>query len=136
MVKPGCCGDDCNYCPRYLATVSGNEKRLEEIAGLWQMIGWRNGPTLTEEMVCHGCETVHHCGLGIRECAVEKGIDCCGKCRDYPCEKLLNIFENNEKESRFCRENFPEKDFELFQKAFFSKKERLDKISLDYDNLT
>ena len=132
MVKSGYCGDDCNYCPRYLATVSGDEKRLEEVAVLWQMIGWRNGPTPPEEMICHGCETVKQCGFGIRECAIEKGIENCGKCRDYPCEKLSKIFENNEKEAVFCQKNFPEKDFKLFEKAFFSKKERLDKTYQEF----
>ncbi len=39
MLNLGLCGDDCNYCPRYLATQSGDEERLKEVAVMWQMIG-------------------------------------------------------------------------------------------------
>jgi len=36
MVKLAFCGDDCNYCPRYNATLNQNEHKLREIAVLWK----------------------------------------------------------------------------------------------------
>jgi hypothetical protein len=129
MPKTGYCGDDCNYCPRYLATQSGDEKRLKEVAVIWRMIGWRNTDELPEKIACHGCATVKICGLGIKDCVIEKGIDGCGKCGEYPCDKLLKIFENNKKEAIICREKLSKADYDLFQKAFFTKKERLDRIN-------
>jgi len=129
VLKIGFCGDDCNYCPKYLATQSGDEERLKEVAVMWQMIGWPNPSDSPGDMTCHGCTTVNICGLGIRECVMEKGVENCGKCPDYPCERLSEIFENNEREAGICKANLREKDYKLFQQAFFSKKERLDKIN-------
>ena len=129
MLKPGYCGDNCNYCPRYLATQSGDEELLKEVAVMWRMIGWRNTIEPPKKIACHGCATVKICGLGIKDCVIEKGIDSCGKCLEYPCEKLIKIFESNKKEAVICREKLSEADYDLFQKAFFTKKERLDRIN-------
>ncbi len=132
MLKLGYCGDDCNYCPRYLATQSGDEERLKEVAAMWQIVGWRDKAELPEKLTCHGCATVKVCGLGIKECVIEKGIDSCGKCTEYPCGKLIRIFNNNEKEADICKAKLSQEDYELFQRAFFSKKERLDRIQQNY----
>ena len=129
MLKIGLCGDDCNYCPKYLATQSNDEARLKEVAAMWRMIGWVNPTDSPGDMTCHGCDIVSICGLGIKECVLEKGVENCGKCPDYPCEKMLEIFENNKREADICRKNLSAEDFEIFQKAFFSKKERLDNIN-------
>jgi hypothetical protein len=134
VLKIGFCGDDCNYCPRYLATQSGDEERLKQIAGIWQMIGWRDSVNSPEEMLCQGCASVQTCGLGIKECVIEKGVDSCGKCPDYPCEERVKIFKENQKGALIYKEKLSEEDYDLFQKAFFSKKERLDKINKEYFN--
>ena len=132
MLKLAYCGDDCNYCPRYLATISYDEERLKEVAAMWQIIGWRDTTESPEKLTCYGCASAKICGLGIKECVIKKGIDNCGKCPDYPCERLQKIFEDSQEEAIICKENFSEEDSELFGKAFFSKKERLDKINREY----
>jgi hypothetical protein len=129
MLNIGCCGDDCNYCPRYLAAQSGSEARLKEVAAIWRIVGWRNTEEPPEKITCRGCATVKTCDLGIEDCAMEKGIDSCGKCPGYPCEKLLKIFENNKKEAEIFRLRLSAADLDLFEKAFFTKKNRLDKIN-------
>jgi hypothetical protein len=131
-LKTGYCGDDCNYCPRYLATQGGNEERFAEVATMWRLTGWRDTEEPPEKLACHGCASVKICGLGIRECAISKGIDTCGECKDYPCEKLRDIFRNNEKEAVICKDNFSKEDYILFQRAFFSKEKRLDEINRDF----
>ena len=131
-LKIGYCGDDCNCCPRYLATQSGNEERLKEVSAIQQIIGWRDHLESPDDITCHGCNTVDKCGLGIKECVLEKGVDSCGKCPDYPCEKLLLILRNNKKEVNVCKNSLSKEDFELFKQAFFYKKERLDKINKEY----
>jgi hypothetical protein len=128
-LKKGYCGDDCNYCPRYLATQSGDEERFAEVAAMWRIVGWRDTEELPEKLACHGCASVKICGLGIRECVIAKGIDTCGECTDYSCQKLREIFANNEKEAAICKEKLSKEDYKLFQLAFFSKKERLDEIN-------
>ena len=124
----GCCGDVCEICPRYTATQSGDEKRLREVAALWRIVGWWEVKESSKELTCHGCASVSHCDLGMRERALEKGIDNCGQCTEYPCTGLLDIFKNNEKEAGICKAQFSASDYHIFQEAFFSKKERLDKI--------
>jgi len=129
MMKMGYCGDVCEICPRYTATQSGDEKRLREVAALWQIVGWWQDKESPKELTCYGCASVSHCDLGIKDCVLEKGIENCGECLEYPCARLLDIFENNEKEESICKVSFSAKDYQIFQKAFFSKKERLDEIN-------
>lgn len=131
MLKIGCCGDDCNICPRYLTTQSGEEKGLEEVAALWRTIGWWKGKQSPKQLTCNGCASISHCDLGIKNCVLEKGIENCGQCPQYPCARLLDIFRNNEKEAAICKAQFSTNDYQAFQKAFFSKKERLDKINTE-----
>jgi len=128
----GFCGDDCNYCSRYTATQSGDVERLKEVAALWKIIGWRDTIVSPEEMVCHGCSSVNRCTLGIKECAIGKGVDNCGKCNDYPCEKILKIFKENNLLADNCKELLSKKDNKCFQKAFFNKKERLDRAYKEF----
>ena len=132
MPETGLCGDNCNHCPRYLATQSGDEARLREVAAMWQMIGWHEHLENPGALACNGCSTVHTCGLGIRECVLSHGIDSCGRCPDFPCEKLLTILDDNLEEAITCRKNLSREDFDLFQRAFFSKQERLERIHNEY----
>ncbi len=132
MLKIGCCGDDCNICPRYIATRSGDEKRLDEVAALWKAVGWWKRKESTKELTCHGCASVSYCNLGIKDCVLEKHIENCGQCPQYPCARLLDIFRNNEKEAEICQTRFSPDDYQIFNEAFFSKKERLDKINEEY----
>ena len=132
MTGLGFCGDDCNYCPRYIATRSGDVEQLKEVAALWKIIGWQDTIVSPEEMACHGCSSVNQCTLGIKECAIGKGVDNCGKCNDYPCEKILKIFKENNLLADNCKELLSKKDNKFFQKAFFNKKERLDSINKEF----
>ena len=132
MPRLGFCGDDCNYCPRYIATRSGDVERLKEVAVLWKITGWQDVIVPPEEMVCHGCSSINRCTLGIKECAIGKGVDNCGKCNDYLCEKILKIFKENNLLANNCNELLSEEDNKFFQKAFFNKKERLDSINKEF----
>ena len=127
----GYCGDECNQCPRYLATQSGDEALFKKVAAMWRTVGWRITDEPLEKLACRGCASLEICELGIRDCVMAKGLDSCGKCADYPCDKMKDIFKNNEREAAVCREKFSKKDYELFQRAFFDKKKRLDKIHRD-----
>jgi len=134
MLKIGCCGDDCNICPRFTATRNGDEKLLKEVAALWKTVGWREGKESPKQLTCNGCASISHCDLGIKDCVLEKHIENCGQCPQYPCARLLDIFRNNEKEAEICRARFSARDYQIFNEAFFSKKERLDKINKEKFN--
>ena len=128
----GYCGDDCNQCPRYLATQSGDDEQLKKVLTLWRIVGWRITDEPPEKLVCHGCASLDICELGMRDCAIAKGLDSCGKCADCPCDKMNDIFKNNQREAVICQEYFSKEDYELFQRAFFDKKKRLDEIHKNF----
>ena len=61
MAYIGYCGDDCEQCPRYIATKSNDRRQLNEAAVLWQKVGLRENFATPEEMVCHGCASLEKC---------------------------------------------------------------------------
>ena len=75
------CGLYCGACPALQATKGG---RLEGIAE-----EWGREPA---DLVCHGCKSdylsVYCRGCEIRTCAKDKGLEVCGECEDFPCDRL------------------------------------------------
>ena len=67
-----------------------------------------------------------------RECAINKDIDNCGKCNDYPCARINEVFEKTSSYAQKCKETCSSNDYKRLYKAFFSKKERLDSIHLKH----
>lgn len=133
MLKLAFCGDDCNACPRYIATQSGDVEQLKEIAAMWNRAGWRETVLPPDQMICNGCASVKWCRYDkIRKCAQEKGIDNCGKCNDYPCKKIEKVFEQTESYAKLCKENCSKEDYERLHEAFFSKKKKLDSVHEEY----
>ena len=41
MTMMGICGDDCLYRPRYLVTINGSNKEMEEVKELWVRLDLR-----------------------------------------------------------------------------------------------
>lgn len=64
------CGNYCGSCALYLRSVSADDP---------------------SEVKCMGCKSdkvAPHCQkCAIKNCASEKGLDSCGECDDFPCEK-------------------------------------------------
>jgi hypothetical protein len=135
MLKLGFCGDDCNVCPRYIATQSGDVEQLKKVAALWYGVGYRDKIVPPEELICRGCFSTL-CNVAylrdLRECALEKGIENCGKCGNYLCEKVLKVFEQTESFAKSIKEKCSKEEYECLQKAFFSKKENLDRVNREY----
>lgn len=113
------CGDDCDKYPRYIATENNDIEELNKIAELWYRVGWRDSIVPANEMTCVGCLSVKTCNLNIRECAISKQIENCGKCNEYPCTMVLKAFEKTDNYSRVCREKCSKQEFEQLAKAFF-----------------
>jgi hypothetical protein len=134
MLKIGVCGDNCNVCPRYLATQSGDVEHLKKLQ-LWHKVGYRDKIVPPEEIICHGCSSTWCDGAylrDLRECISEKGVENCGRCENYPCEKVLKVFEQTESFAKACKEKCSKEEYECLQKAFFSKKENLDKSNIEW----
>jgi hypothetical protein len=79
----GPCGLFCSSCKVYIATRDQAAIRKSIAESLYL-------PKLSLE--CNGCRSNsrhHTCKeCHIRDCAALKGLDFCGECSDYPCEKL------------------------------------------------
>jgi hypothetical protein len=130
----GICGDDCLYCPRYVATQNGDAKALEEVKELWVRLGLRDPAFPSTDMACLGCGPENKCAYSdIRACAQEKGTENCGLCQSYPCGLLNAVFKKSENlRSHAARVCTPE-EMDALRKAFFSKRQNLDRIRFRKD---
>jgi hypothetical protein len=86
------CGLNCLKCDGYIATQSGDELQIAEVAKKWSQL--YSADIKPEHVVCHGCKSNEqrsfHCTnlCEIRKCAVSRGLDTCAECGDYSCENL------------------------------------------------
>lgn len=127
MLKLAACGDDCNFCPRYLATRADDVERLKEAAELWLRLGLRDALPSADDMVCHGCSTVAYCSNGIRECAQARGVDNCGQCERYPCQTVEVAFQKAAECAKHAKQVCSKEEYEMLDRAFFSKRQNLEK---------
>jgi hypothetical protein len=128
MAVIGICGDNCAYCPRYLATLSGKTEELEKVKELWVRLGLRDPSLPAWGLVCHGCAPANNCAYSeLRACVYGKGVESCGLCETYPCALVDAAFQrSDELFSQTMLVCTPE-EVELFRKAFFSKRQNLEK---------
>jgi hypothetical protein len=96
------CGLLCQSCPIYLATretdLSKKQKLISEIIRACKE---HYGIEYKYEDIndCDGCTSdIGRLFIGckdckIRTCAVQKGIENCAHCDDYPCDELNKTFE-------------------------------------------
>lgn len=125
-MKLACCGDDCAACPRYIATQSGDQRLLQQAAEIWLQVGWRDALSAPADMACHGCRTAAGCHYGIRDCALAQGLDHCGQCRQYPCDKLQQTFARSAVYAQKCRQVCSNQEYAVLARAFFNKQENLE----------
>jgi hypothetical protein len=135
----GFCGDDCDVCQRYIATKSGDKEELRKVAVLWHKIGYRDRIVPPEELICHGCSSWYdrverpECAFrAVQKCGLEKGVENCGKCENYACEKVMRVFDQVELSSRSIKGKCSKEEFEHLRKAFFSKRENLNRVNKEW----
>ncbi len=88
------CGLECSKCPAYLATQADDDKLRADCARLWSE--WAKITINPEQINCDGCKAegrlFFFCNAcSIKKCAVNRGIELCGTCTDYVCEKLEKL---------------------------------------------
>ena len=122
----GICGDNCELCPRFVATRSGRPEDLLEVKALWVRLGLRDPAFPTERLACSGCTPENECAYPeVRACAHENSAVNCGVCPSYPCGLIAAVFAGAEQlRSRAARVCTPE-EFSALEGAFFSKKQNL-----------
>ncbi len=127
----GICGDNCHFCPRYVATQNGSATELEKVKELWVKLGLRDSAFPAQEMACYGCKPENKCAYSeIRTCANERDFDNCGLCDAYPCGLTNTALERSEELRSRATVVCTPMEMETLRKAFFSKRQNLDEIHL------
>ncbi|RLC92225.1 MAG: hypothetical protein DRI77_13120 [Chloroflexi bacterium] len=90
------CGLVCTECPAYVATQNDDQEALKRVAAQWSQ-QW-NADITPEYCICDGCLAFEgrlggHCiECPVRACGVEKKVQNCAYCGDYPCQELEKFF--------------------------------------------
>jgi hypothetical protein len=85
------CGLYCGACSFRLAALENNREHIINMPSQYDPI--KNNPI----EYCPGCRLENKCDeCEIRDCAVNKGINYCCECAEFPCE-ILNKFDNDGK---------------------------------------
>lgn len=102
----GVCGLDCGVCETYLTTIKNDDEERKKIAKEWGE-KYHSNPE-PKDINCLGCNSKNgpwykHClDCEIRLCGLEKKIDNCGKCEEYPCEKVAKFIDHVPKAKANC----------------------------------
>ena len=124
------CGNNCAVCPRYVESPyeksAGEMKRTAE---LWMKIGYRDRLCSYEELACHGCKPENSCRYEIVKCVSGRGLNNCGECTEYPCDRTEKCFEGTDSFKPACRAACTEEEYLMIKRAFFEKKKNLDRAA-------
>ena len=92
---PCYCGHDCSKCVTYIATQTNNEDLRRQAQSFYKESFGLDIPI--EKFYCDGgrsqnvFELCKECPF--KKCCIERGIDACGKCSEYPCNDISDYQE-------------------------------------------
>ena len=123
------CGYRCDLCLVYKPNVQIHPENCQlQSDGWFKYFGFRIPP---DEIVCDGCMNPNaqliDQSCPIRPCAVQRTLDNCGQCADYPCSKFLErqvVFEEIQAKMGF---EIPDEDRRRFILPY-ENKARLDEL--------
>ena len=93
-----CCGIDCQICEAYIGTVTRNENLKRRVAKRWTELYQTR--CRGEDVHCLGCRSLGKRGVycegfcRVQPCCVERGVETCAECSQFPCDKVREIFKN------------------------------------------
>ena len=96
------CGYRCDLCLAFKDNIETNDQR-EFLSDTWYKIyGFR---IMAQEIYCEGCISSDNPKLidkkcPVRPCVIEKGLENCSQCNDYPCELFNQRKVTNESFSK------------------------------------
>jgi hypothetical protein len=85
------CGVNCQLCPAFQATKSGERANLERVATEWTAVSPK--PFKADDIICDGCRVngrkSGYCATcEIYLCAQSQGFITCAHCPSAPCLKI------------------------------------------------
>jgi hypothetical protein len=127
------CGFKCNLCLIYRDNLKKDENNRQKFRDALERI---YGDKLTlEECYCDGCMTPDsenpvriNTECQMRPCVIEKGLENCGHCEQYPCRILEPKMIDYQKVMERYGGPLPEADYKDFVFPYESRKV-LDEIS-------
>lgn len=109
------CGYRCDLCKAFAPNINNKDER-EVLSDIWKKYYDLDIPA--EQIYCDGCRCIKEngkridMGCPVRMCVIEKQVDHCGECIDFPCEtfnerKGLSLQEAKEKLGfNFCVDEY------------------------------
>lgn len=91
------CGLICTDCPAFIATQKNDDKLRGKVAKSWSTEKEILKP---EDINCDGCliigkRLIKFCKIcAVRGCGLEKNVENCAYCDEYPCEKLDRLWKH------------------------------------------
>lgn len=116
----GRCGYRCDLCA---ARSDDPEIRQKLVDGWRKYLGHQM--YTAENVHCDGCMNEGRLAdknCPVRPCAIEKGVENCTYCDEYPCENLKDFISSREKFVKRLGE-IPEDDYKLCLRQFESEPE-------------
>ena len=88
------CGLDCSDCAVYVATKTGDDA-LRQAYAAHESARWKI-QIEPSRLNCHGCKDLQpksgFCATcEVRQCAMERKLENCASCNDFPCAKLDRV---------------------------------------------
>jgi hypothetical protein len=120
------CGFKCHLC---LAFQENNKDHADQIrvAKGWSKYFDLNVPA--EKIRCNGCLPHDSGGLEfpdkncpIRPCVIERGLENCAYCEDYPCERLETRMSGVEEVAKRFYGIIPQEEYDNFIAPYDSRK--------------
>lgn len=90
------CGLNCTECPAYIATQKNDQTLREKVAAEWSREF--NIDISIDDINCDGCYSTEgvlfsHClECPMRICALDRPLETCAECDEYPCKDLEEFF--------------------------------------------
>ncbi|UCD50056.1 MAG: DUF3795 domain-containing protein [Phycisphaerales bacterium] len=115
------CGYRCDLCLSYEANLNGDADRQRMSEALAKYYGY----TLPPEQIrpCKGCGATADApdaNCQVHPCVVARGLDNCGQCPDFGCEKLKTRMDTVEECLKRCPD-VPKDDYEQFFRPYLSR---------------
>lgn len=120
------CGFRCDTCRAYAANNHSYDDQVR-VASAWaKYFGLKISP---EKLRCNGC-TGERCdnndfpdlSCPIRACVIERGMNTCADCFDYPCEKMESRMKGVEEVIGRFKDMITHEEFEAYVAPYDSRK--------------
>ena len=123
------CGYRCDLCLAYRPMVEANPSNRQVLSDGWvKYFGFRIEP---ENIICDGCLADHPKTIDqecpVRPCVNERGLENCGYCDQYICEKLKDRIVEFDTIRERLQQDIPEEDRARFILPYENKL-RLERI--------